>query len=64
MAIGRLVEEDLYGNKSALGKNIYIEGISYQVVGVFSDPGGDRDERLYYTPFTTAQGNVSVKTTN
>lgn len=56
IAIGRLVEEDLFGQLSALGKNINIEGISYKVVGVFNDPGGDRDERYIYTPFTTLQG--------
>jgi putative ABC transport system permease protein len=39
-----------------MGKNISLDGISYQVVGVFSDPGGDNDERFIYTPFSTAQG--------
>ncbi|MFA5299430.1 MAG: ABC transporter permease [Lutibacter sp.] len=56
VAIGRLVEKDLFGNLSALGKNINLEGISYKVVGVFSDPGGDNDERYIYAPFTTIQG--------
>ena len=56
IAIGRLVEEDLFGARSAIGKNISLDGISYQVVGVFSDPGGDNDERFIYTPFSTAQG--------
>ena len=55
VAIGKLVEKDLFGELSALGKNITLDGISYKVVGVFSDPGGDRDERFIYTPFTTAQ---------
>lgn len=56
VAIGRLVEKDLFGNLSALGKNINLEGISYKVVGVFNDPGGDNDERFIYAPFTTFQG--------
>ena len=56
VAIGRLVEEDLFGNLSAIGKEVNIEGISYKVVGVFNDPGGDGDERFIYTPFTTMQG--------
>jgi len=56
VAIGRMVEKDLFGNLSAMGKNLNIEGISYKVIGVFSDPGGDGDERFIYTPFTTAQG--------
>ncbi len=56
IAIGRLVEKDLFGELSAMGKNINLDGISYKVIGVFNDPGGDGDERHIYTPFTTAQG--------
>ncbi|PCH49505.1 MAG: ABC transporter ATP-binding protein [Flavobacteriaceae bacterium] len=56
VAIGRLVEEDLFGQLSALGKNITLDGISYKVIGVFNDPGGDNDERFIYAPFTTIQG--------
>jgi putative ABC transport system permease protein len=60
IAIGRLVEKDLFGNKSALGKNISLDGISYKVIGVFNDPGGDGDERFIYTPFTTAQSMYRI----
>ncbi|REE81659.1 putative ABC transport system permease protein [Lutibacter oceani] len=56
VAIGRLVEKDLFGNLGGLGKNLNIEGISYKVVGVFNDPGGDNDERYIYAPFSTIQG--------
>ena len=56
IAIGRLVEKDLFGVLSAMGKNINLDGIAYKVIGVFNDPGGDGDERFIYTPFTTAQG--------
>jgi len=56
IAIGRLVEEDLFGGRNALGKNINLEGLSYKVIGVFNDPGGDNDERFIYAPFTTLQG--------
>ncbi|MDP5107280.1 MAG: ABC transporter permease [Polaribacter sp.] len=55
VVIGRMVEKDLFGQLSALGKQINIEGIIYQIIGVFSDPGGDSDERYIYTPFTTMQ---------
>jgi putative ABC transport system permease protein len=55
IVIGRLVKEDLFGNKIALGKNINLSGISYKVVGIFSDDGGDNEERLIYMPITTAQ---------
>lgn len=55
VAIGRLVEEDLFGQLSAVGKQLKIGGIMYLVIGVFSDPGGDSDERFIYTPATTIQ---------
>ncbi|SEB54751.1 putative ABC transport system permease protein [Tenacibaculum sp. MAR_2009_124] len=55
IVIGRLVKKDLFGEKPALGKRVSVDGISYQVVGVFSDEGGDREERLTYMPVTTAQ---------
>ncbi|MBT8385071.1 MAG: ABC transporter permease [Bacteroidia bacterium] len=55
IAIGRLVEKDLFGNLSAMDKNINLDGLSYKVIGVFSDPGGVNDERYIYTPFSTMQ---------
>ena len=56
VCIGRMVEKDLFGKNSALHKNIIIGGISYTVIGVFSDSGGDREEREIYMPLSTAQG--------
>ena len=53
--IGRLVEKDLFGNKPALGKNINVGGISFKIIGVFRDAGGDNEERLIYIPYTTRQ---------
>ena len=53
--IGRLVEKDLFGNRSALGENIDINGVSFKVVGVFEDEGGDNEERLIYISYTTRQ---------
>ncbi len=55
IVIGRLVEKDLFGKRSALHKQINLGGINFKVVGVFSDKGGDSDERYIYTPITTAQ---------
>jgi putative ABC transport system permease protein len=55
VAIGRLVEEDLFGARPAMGKYIDLDGFAYKVVGVFSDPGGDGDERYIYMPFSSMQ---------
>jgi len=53
--IGRLVEKDLFGNKPAIGEQIDVGGVSFKVVGVFTDEGGDNEERLIYIPYTTRQ---------
>jgi len=55
VVIGRLVEVDLFGNHSALDKYISLDGFNYKVIGVFSDEGGDDDERFIYMPITTCQ---------
>ncbi len=53
--IGKMVEKDLFGQVSAYGRQLNIGGVIYKVIGVFTDPGGDSDERVIYTPFTTIQ---------
>lgn len=53
--IGRLVEGDLFGAKTSIGKYIDIGGSSFKVVGVFQDDGGDNEERIIYLPYTTRQ---------
>ena len=55
VVIGRLVEEDLFLKTTALGKYISMNGIQYKVVGIFTDDGGDDEERLIYMPVSTAQ---------
>ncbi|AOW19468.1 ABC transporter permease [Urechidicola croceus] len=56
IVIGRLVEQDLFKNQTALGKFLNLNGIMYKVVGVFRDEGGDQEERNIYAPVTTLQG--------
>ena len=41
--------------KDIVGNYINLSGISYKVVGVFKDDGGDDEERIIYMPLTTAQ---------
>lgn len=55
IVIGRLVKADLFGEKPALGKRLNVGGISYKVIGIFSDDGGDNEERIAYIPVTTSQ---------
>ncbi len=64
--IGRMVQRDLIKNGSPVGKDVNINGTMFKVVGVFSDDGGDWDERMITVPITTLQqmkkGSDSVNT--
>ncbi|MGB1307986.1 MAG: ABC transporter permease [Oceanihabitans sp.] len=53
--IGNKVAQDLFKGKDPLDKNISLYGINFKVVGVFYDPGGERDESKVFLPLTTAQ---------
>jgi len=53
--IGRMVQRDLIKNGSPIGKELNINGTMFKVVGVFSDDGGDWDERHITVPITTLQ---------
>lgn len=53
--IGNQVYLDLFKGKNALGEYIDIAGIKFKVVGVYSDPGGEREETRIFIPLTTAQ---------
>ena len=56
IVIGRMTKKDLFPNGvSAVGKYLNVGGLAYKVVGVFTDPGGDNEERLNYIPITTSQ---------
>lgn len=53
--IGRMVQRDLLKSGSPIGKDLDINGTFFKVVGVFSDDGGDFDERMITVPITTLQ---------
>ena len=53
--IGNKMKKDLFKEEDPIDKNIQIFGVNFKVVGVFYDPGGDRDESQVYIPVTTAQ---------
>lgn len=53
--IGRMVWRDLIRDGNPIGKDLNINGTMFKVVGVFSDPGGDWDERHISVPLATLQ---------
>ena len=55
VALGRLVHEALFKGEEAVNKYVKVGGVPFLVVGVFDDPGQDRDLRRIYIPISTAQ---------
>lgn len=53
--IGRMVQRDLIKNSSPVGKDLDINGTYFKIIGVFSDDGGDWDERHISVPISTLQ---------
>lgn len=53
--IGHKVYTDLFKGKNAIDEYIDISGIKFKVVGVFTDPGGEREETRIYMPLSTSQ---------
>lgn len=54
-AIGERVKDALFGQATAVGKYININGIPFRVVGLFRDAGGESEEEKIYLPISTAQ---------
>ena len=55
VVISTIVKDALFKGEEPLGKYIKVSGIPFKVVGIFSDPGGDRDNRRVYITISTAQ---------
>jgi len=53
--IGKLVKDALFGSDEPIGDAIQVNGISFQVVGVFEDSGNESEMEKVYLPITTAQ---------
>ena len=55
VVIGKKVRNELFKKEKPLGKLIEVRNINFRVVGVFQDPGGDREESRIYMPLSTMQ---------
>lgn len=54
--IGNKVYNDLFKDKKpAVNKQVEIRGVLFKVIGVYSDPGGEREEARVFVPLKTAQ---------
>jgi putative ABC transport system permease protein len=55
VVIGNRVKNDLFKDKSPIGEYIIVTDLNFKVVGVFTDPGGEREESRVFLPVTTTQ---------
>lgn len=55
VVIGNKVKNDLFKEADPIGKYLQVSDINFKVVGVFSDPGGEREESRVYVPLSTGQ---------
>ena len=53
--IGQKVKLDLFKEKDPIGEQIAVSKINFKVIGVFTDPGGEREESRVFLPITTTQ---------
>ncbi|WP_264522732.1 ABC transporter permease [Flavobacterium sp. N502536] len=53
--IGLKVKQDLFKEQDPIGKEILVNNINFKVIGVFTDPSGEREESRVYMPMTTNQ---------
>jgi putative ABC transport system permease protein len=53
--IGNKMKRDLFKDEDPIDKNIKVFGVNFKVIGVFFDPGGEREEQQAYIPLSTAQ---------
>ena len=53
--IGQKINLDLFKGKNPIGEKISVNNINFKVVGVFTDPGGEREEGRVFIPLSTSQ---------
>lgn len=54
--IGQQMKQDLFKDEDPIGKTILLNNnVNFQVIGVYTDPGGSREEARLFIPLSTAQ---------
>lgn len=53
--IGNRLKLDLFKDEDPINKIISIYGVNFKVIGVFTDPGGEREEQQAYIPVSSSQ---------
>ncbi len=55
VVIGNKIKKDLFKDEDPINQNITIFDMPFKVIGVYFDPGGEREENGMYIPISTAQ---------
>lgn len=55
IVLGNVAKKQLMGDDPAIGNEVSLGGVFYKVIGVFSDSGGENEEKVCYLPISTAQ---------
>lgn len=55
IVIGKVIRDALFGDIPAIGKEVSVGDITYNVIGVFYDSGGENEMNRAYIPMSTAQ---------
>lgn len=58
--IGNKVKTDLFKGEDPIDKYISLYGINFKVIGVYFDPGGEREESNIFLPLTTVQRSFNA----
>lgn len=57
--IGQQVQKELFGALNPIGKYVDINGVNFQVVGLYADAGGENEEDNLYVPLPVGQKVLS-----
>ncbi|WP_111685000.1 ABC transporter permease [Winogradskyella tangerina] len=55
VVIGNKVKKDLFKDEDPINKNVSIFDMPFKVIGVYFDPGGEREESTMFIPISTSQ---------
>ncbi len=55
IVVSNKTKTELFKGKSPIGEMVSVKGVNFKVVGVYGDPGGEREESQVYVPLTAAQ---------
>ncbi len=57
--IGQLIEREIFKGEDPLGKSLQVNGVLFEVVGVYTDDGGEDEEDNVYIPLNVGQKVLS-----